>query len=82
VLLDTVRALEQLRAEGKTVFIHCVQAQSRTPTIAALYGARKQRITIDHALRYVLAVLPNANPNNEFRTALRRLHPTAGDGSS
>jgi len=79
VLLDTVRAIEQLRAEGRTVFVHCVQAASRTPTIAALYGARKQGIDIDDALRDVLAVLPEANPNADFRAALRRLHPTLGD---
>jgi protein-tyrosine phosphatase len=81
VLLDTVRAIEQLRAEGRTVFLHCVQAYSRTPTIATLYGARKQRIDIDDALRDVLAVLPEANPNAEFRAALRRLHPTPGAAS-
>jgi ADP-ribosyl-[dinitrogen reductase] hydrolase len=40
VLLDTVRLIEQLRQEGRTVLIHCVQAQSRTPAVAALYGAR------------------------------------------
>ena len=45
VLLDTVRAIEQLRAEGRTVFVHCVQAYSRTPTIGALYGARKEGST-------------------------------------
>jgi ADP-ribosyl-[dinitrogen reductase] hydrolase len=50
--------------------------------IAALYGARKQRITIDQALSDVAGVLPNANPNNDFRAALHRLRPTAGDGSS
>jgi len=38
--------------------------------------------TIDQALSDVAGVLPNANPNNDFRAALRRLHPTAGDGSS
>ena len=81
VLLDTVRAVEQLRAEGRTVFVHCVQAYSRTPTIAALYGARRQRIDIDDALRDVLAVLPDANPNADFRAALRRLNPTAGGPS-
>ncbi|HEU4360853.1 MAG TPA: ADP-ribosylglycohydrolase family protein [Mycobacterium sp.] len=75
VLLDTVRAVEQLRAEGRTVFLHCVQAYSRTPTIAALYGARHQRIGIDDALRDVLAVLKGADPNGEFRAALRRLQP-------
>lgn len=35
VLHDTVRAVEQLRAEARTVFL-CVQAASRTPTVAAL----------------------------------------------
>ena len=40
VLTDAVAAVEALRAEGKTVLLHCVQAQSRTPAVAALYGAR------------------------------------------
>lgn len=39
VLRDTVELLPKLRAEGKTVLLHCVQAQSRTPTVAALFGA-------------------------------------------
>lgn len=75
VLLDTVRAVEQLRAAGRTVFLHCVQAYSRTPTISALYGARKRVVDIDTALRDVTAVLPGANPNSDFRAALRRLCP-------
>lgn len=29
-----------LRGEGKTVLLRCVQALSRTPCVAALYGAR------------------------------------------
>ena len=74
-LLDTVRAVEQLRAEGHTVFVHCVAAHSRTPTIAALYGARRQDIDIGQALDEVCAVLPEADPNPDFRAALRRLHP-------
>ncbi|MGH3633662.1 MAG: hypothetical protein ACRDTS_06135 [Mycobacterium sp.] len=40
-----MRAIEQFRAEGKTVLFHCVQAVSRTPTIAALYGARRKGIS-------------------------------------
>jgi ADP-ribosyl-[dinitrogen reductase] hydrolase len=78
VLLDTVHAVEQLRAEGRTVFLHCVQAYSRTPTISALYGARKRNVDIDTALRDVAEVLPGARPNSDFRAALRRLHPEAG----
>jgi ADP-ribosyl-[dinitrogen reductase] hydrolase len=77
VLLDTVRVVEQLRGYGRTVLIHCVQAQSRTPTVATLYGARLRGMSIPEALADVCGVLPNANPNPEFREALRRLHPTA-----
>ena len=77
VLLDTVRAVEQLRQEGRTVLIHCVQAQSRTPTIAALYGARLRGIDIAEALAEVCDVLPTADPIPDFREALRRLHPVA-----
>ena len=78
VLLDTVRAIEQLRAEGRTVCVHCVQAYSRTPTIAALYGARKHGVDLDAALHDVATQLPGANPNTEFRAALKRLHPKLG----
>ncbi|CAM2951889.1 ribosylglycohydrolase [Mycobacterium intermedium] len=81
VLLDTVRAIEQLRAAGRTVFVHCVQAYSRTPTIAAAYGACKRGVGIDEALADVVAVLPGANPNPEFRKALRGWHPKACGGS-
>jgi ADP-ribosyl-[dinitrogen reductase] hydrolase len=77
VLLDTVRAVEQMRGDGKIVLIHCVQAVSRTPTVGALYGARRRGINIDDAQRDVVAVLPNAWPNAEFRDALRRVHPNA-----
>ena len=45
VLTDTVRLIEQLRNEGRTVLLHCVACQSRTPTVAALYGARRQGIS-------------------------------------
>jgi ADP-ribosylglycohydrolase len=79
VLLDTVRAIEQLRRKGRTVLIHCVQAQSRTPTLAALYGARLRGIGIAEALADVRGVLPNARPIPEFCEALRRLHPVGDD---
>ncbi|AKS36814.1 ADP-ribosylglycohydrolase family protein [Mycolicibacterium goodii] len=73
VLTEAVRAVERLRAEGHTVLLHCVEAYSRTPTVAALYGARLRNINIDDALQDVLAALPHAKPNPVFRDALRRL---------
>lgn len=62
VLLDTVKAVERYRADGQTVLLHCVAAVSRTPTVAALYGARRAGITIDQALADVTAVLPTQTP--------------------
>ena len=73
VLLQAVNAVEQLRREGRTVLLHCVGAYSRTPTVAALYGAYHRGIGTDEALRDVLEALPNAHPNHVFRAALRRL---------
>ncbi len=72
---DTVAAL---RAEGRIVLLHCVAAQSRTPTVAALYAARHRGIPPTAALADVIAVLPDAHPNQAFRTALDRLTPTGG----
>ena len=74
VLTDTVRLIEQLRNEGRTVLVHCVAAQSRTPTVAALYCARN-RASVAKPLREVTSVLPDAYPNSDFRRALQRLAP-------
>jgi len=71
VLHDTVTVLEQLRHEGRTVLLHCVQAQSRTPSVAALYGARKNGVSTTQALHDIHSVLPEADPNPAFRAALR-----------
>ncbi|OBB19686.1 ribosylglycohydrolase [Mycolicibacterium setense] len=73
VLLEAARAVEQLRAQGRTVLLHCVESYSRTPTVAALYGARLRGMGTEQALDEVLNALPEANPNPVFREALARL---------
>jgi len=73
VLSDAAAAVAALRAEGKTVLLHCVQAQSRTPAVAALYGARLTGRSPSEALSDIVKVLPDANPNAAFRAALERL---------
>ncbi|WP_059016464.1 ADP-ribosylglycohydrolase family protein [Mycobacterium sp. M26] len=77
VLNEAVQAVERLRADGRTVLVHCVGAYSRTPTVGALYGARLRDISTEHALRDVQEVLPRAYPNPAFRAALTRLDPKA-----
>ncbi len=71
VLRDAAAAVERFRAEGKTVLLHCVRAESRTPTVAALYGARVAGITPLEALEDVRRVLPGANPNALFLGLLK-----------
>lgn len=38
VLADTADAVRGLRAEGKTVLLHCVAGEQRTPSVAVAYG--------------------------------------------
>ena len=73
VLLEAVRAVERLRQDGRTVLLHCVEALSRTPTVAALYGARLRGVGVEESLRAVQQVLPHAAPNWAFIRALGRV---------
>jgi hypothetical protein len=73
VLADAAKAVAALRAEGRTVLLHGFQAQSRTPAVAGLYGARLTGRTPAEALADVVERLPRANPNPAFREALARL---------
>lgn len=56
---DTARVIKQLRDEGKTVFVHCVAAHQRTPSVAVAY-ARLLGATKADARAAVLEVLPAA----------------------
>lgn len=72
MMLEAVRAVERFRGEGKTVLLHCVEAHSRTPSVAALYGARLRGVGTGEALHAVCRALPDASPNSAFREALAR----------
>ncbi|WP_299926120.1 ADP-ribosylglycohydrolase family protein [uncultured Nocardioides sp.] len=72
VIDDAARTVLRLRDEGKRVFLHCVAAHSRTPTVAARVG-----VLVGHdlgaALRAVVDALPSARPQRWLVQALRRL---------
>lgn len=70
VLRDAARAIAAFRDEGKRVLVHCVAAQSRTPSVAAMYAITEFGIESSVALAAVIDALPNANPNPDFREAL------------
>jgi ADP-ribosyl-[dinitrogen reductase] hydrolase len=60
VLDDAASAVREFRAEGKTVFLHCVHAQTRTPVVGAVYGAMVAGGSERAALERVQRVLPSA----------------------
>ena len=62
LLADTASVIRDLREEGKTVLLHCVFAEARTPVVAAAYGALITGSTREAALRRIRAVLPSARP--------------------
>lgn len=65
----------RIRAEGKRVFLHCVESVSRTPPVAALYVARHDGISGDEAVKLVADTLPDAYPKGFLSDAVRRLAP-------
>ncbi|MRK01417.1 hydrolase [Aeromicrobium sp. S22] len=57
VLADAAAAIKELRDEGKTVFVHCVAAHQRTPSVAVAY-ARLLGVPAEEAQADVRRVLP------------------------
>lgn len=83
VLTDTADAIEELRMEIGTVFVHCVRSESRTPTVAAAWLVRHRGLPLTEATALVRGSLRNAftNHNPELLDALGRVQPsTAGGG--
>jgi ADP-ribosyl-[dinitrogen reductase] hydrolase len=74
VIEDTVRFIASQRDAGRTVYLHCVRAESRTPTVAAAYLAHRLGISGADALERVRQSLPNANPNPGFVAYLNTLN--------
>lgn len=77
-LREAAAAVERYRSEGKTVLLHCVRAESRTPTVAALYGAKVAGVTPLEALSDLGRVLPGARPNELFLRLLNDAAAGAG----
>ena len=48
--VEAADAVAASRAEGKTALLHCVQAFSSTPAVAALYAARHLGVRAETAL--------------------------------
>jgi hypothetical protein len=73
VVDQAARAVARLREEGRTVYLHCVQAHSRTPTVAARYSVIRDGMPAQQALDEVCAALPAAAPREALAGAVRQL---------
>lgn len=70
VIDDSARTVQALRDEGHVVLLHCVAAQSRTPTVAIAY-ALLRGIESETAAKGVCSTLPAASLNPGFHAALK-----------
>lgn len=66
VLRDAAKTIADLRAEGKKVFLHCVAAHNRTPSVGALYSALYCNVDVDEAIRVVDEQCKTHHSSNPF----------------
>ena len=77
VLADLADAITRFQDEGKTVFLHCVAGENRTPAAAAAYLVRRFGIEPGAAFAQVNAVLPNSCPRTPCGPQLTGSPPEA-----
>lgn len=73
VLAEAADAVAELRAEGRTVFLHCAEGRSRTASVAALYGARHRGVALEQSWDDVSTALPDYTPQAFLREAVTRI---------
>lgn len=82
VLDDVARTVARLRDDGRTVLLHCVAAQSRTPSVAIRY-AMLRGVAFEDALSAMQQALLGCAPRGHFLDALRSFEPPhRGTGDS
>jgi ADP-ribosylglycohydrolase len=72
ILRDIASQVTRWRQAGRTVLVHCVRAESRTPTVAAACMAECLGISGHAALSQVRSLLPQSAPNSAFVSALEQ----------
>jgi ADP-ribosyl-[dinitrogen reductase] hydrolase len=73
LMKDLAQSIVRWRGEGRSVFIHCVGAQSRTPTVGAAYVCERFALSAEEALEEIGRLLPRMSPNAAFIDVLHRL---------
>ena len=74
-LVDLAFSLDRWISEGKKVFLHCVGANSRTPTVASAFLAMRDGIAGDEVRRSVTRQLQSSWHNTYFEQLLEKIFP-------
>lgn len=72
-LREVADAIADLRAEGRTVLVHCYEARSRTAAAAAAYSVLRFGVEPEAALERAISALRLGNPRDFLRDAVRSL---------
>jgi len=73
LLDDVAAAVAELRARGEVVFLHCVQAESRTPAVALAYSVNVLGRSFSEAKAELAEVFEGGLPRNRyFQEVLKR----------
>lgn len=76
VLVDLACSIDALINAGKTVFLHCVGANSRTPTVAGAFIAQRDGVAGREALASAVSQLHSHFHNRYFTERLEVLWPS------
>lgn len=77
-LTDAANTIAELRAQGKTVLLHCYAAHSRTPSTAAAYSVLHLGVPVEKAFKEICAVLPAGNPQPFLKEAVKSIAKKKG----
>jgi ADP-ribosylglycohydrolase len=80
VLEDVADTMERWLAD-REVFVHCVRAESRTPTAYGAWLVRHRGFSVESALAAAREILPNANPAPAMLDALSKVRPASRTSS-
>ncbi len=73
LLRDLSQQVCSWREEGKSVLIHCVKGERRTPAVAAAYLVKRLGVSGAEGWRLAKETLPHAQANPDFIHALDRI---------
>ncbi|HQF96044.1 MAG TPA: dual specificity protein phosphatase family protein [Microthrixaceae bacterium] len=71
LIADAVDTIAEMVSDRRRVFVHCVAAENRTPTLAAAWLCRHDGLIVDEALTVVARELNEPKPF--LREAVRSL---------